>query len=73
MEAGMLSLLQGVDIAYDNSKPFSTFLRKQGLVSILRRTGLNLREAHSVVPHVSAKHPAPSRVLTPVLAFDGSY
>ncbi|KAF8626500.1 hypothetical protein AX17_006553 [Amanita inopinata Kibby_2008] len=36
---------------YDNSIPFSRYLTKQGLKSILMETKLDLREKHTIVPH----------------------
>jgi hypothetical protein len=49
----MMFLMHGdIDALYDNSKPFSTFLMKEGLEDILRETKLKLREKHTIVPHV---------------------
>ena len=49
----MLYLMFGdIDAIYDNSKPFSTFLMKEGLEGILRETKLRLRENHTIIPHV---------------------
>ena len=49
----MTYLMAGdIDALYDNSKPFSTFLMKEGLESILHETKLKLREKHTIVPHV---------------------
>ena len=45
-------LAKGMDALYENSKPFMTFLKKQGLDQILREMKLSLREAHTIVPHV---------------------
>lgn len=45
-------MLDDVNTLYDNSKPFSTFLMKEGLEGILRETELGLREKHTIVPHV---------------------
>ncbi|KAF8151754.1 hypothetical protein B0H34DRAFT_801437 [Crassisporium funariophilum] len=48
----MLYLVAGdIEVLYDNSGPFATFLRKQGLDDILRKTKLKLRKTHSIVPH----------------------
>ena len=55
VETAMISLIQDIDIVYDNSKPFSDFLRKQGVKSILQKTGLTLRDVHRIVPHVSLR------------------
>jgi len=50
--ANMLYLMPGdIDALYDNSKPFSIFLKKEGLEGILRETKLRLREKHTIVPH----------------------
>ena len=50
----MIFLIPGdIDALYDNSKPFSTFLMKEGLEGILRETKLRMREKHTIVPHVS--------------------
>ena len=45
-------MLDGINTLYDNSKPFSTFLMKEGLEDILRETELVLRQKHTIVPHV---------------------
>ena len=45
-------MLEGINTLYDNSKPFSTFLMKEGLEDILRETELGLRQKHTIVPHV---------------------
>ncbi|KAF6752082.1 hypothetical protein DFP72DRAFT_991169 [Ephemerocybe angulata] len=50
-EAAIISLMSDIDIMYENSKPFSMFLRKQGLQAVLKKTGLILRSKHRVVPH----------------------
>src|SRR5882762_2878332 len=44
-------MLDDINTLYDNSKPFSTFLMKEGLEFILRDTKLGLREKHTIVPH----------------------
>jgi hypothetical protein len=41
-----------MDALYDNSKAFDTFLRKQGMDRILRKTDLKMRIKHTIVPHV---------------------
>ena len=41
-----------MDAMFDNSKPFDTFLRKQGIDRILKKTNLTLRKRHTIVPHV---------------------
>ena len=41
-----------MDILYDNSKAFDTFLKKQGMDRILRTTDLKMRVRHTIVPHV---------------------
>ena len=48
----MFLMLDDINALYDNSKPFSTFLMKEGLEGILRETELGLREKHTIVPHV---------------------
>jgi hypothetical protein len=45
-------MLDDINTLYDNSKPFSTFLMKEGLEGILRETELGLRQKHTIVPHV---------------------
>ncbi|KAF8800717.1 hypothetical protein BYT27DRAFT_7199539 [Phlegmacium glaucopus] len=47
----MLGHINDMDALYENSKPFATFLRKEGLPGILRETNLRLREKHTIVPH----------------------
>lgn len=48
-----MSMHDEVHILYENSEPFATYLRKQGLESILRQTRLmlNSKEHHTIVPH----------------------
>lgn len=46
-------LVANMDAVYDNSKPFSAYLEKEGLAELLRKTKLKLRDRHTVVPHVS--------------------
>ncbi|KAJ2924329.1 hypothetical protein H1R20_g12757, partial [Candolleomyces eurysporus] len=41
--------VQALDAVYDNSKPFSTYLTKEGLSSILKKTKLRLKDNHTVV------------------------
>lgn len=41
-----------INALYDNSKPFSNFLKKRGVDAILRKTELRLRDKHAIVPHV---------------------
>ncbi|KAF8873600.1 hypothetical protein CPB84DRAFT_1798256 [Gymnopilus junonius] len=55
----LFNSLDDIEALYDNSKPFSAFLRKQGLDSILKKTNLRLREKHKIVPH---------RILAPLTA-----
>jgi len=45
-------LSDDMDALYENSKPFSMFLKKQGLNEILQKAQLRLRENHTIVPHV---------------------
>jgi hypothetical protein len=52
IETTMYLAAQKVDVLYDNSKAFSTYLKKQGLESILSQTNLKLREKHMIVPPV---------------------
>ena len=42
----------GMEALYENSKPFSNFLKKQGLEALLKKTNLKLREKHKIFPHV---------------------
>ncbi|TFK25256.1 hypothetical protein FA15DRAFT_590857 [Coprinopsis marcescibilis] len=44
---------KGIDLFYDNSEAFSTYLKKQGLDRILQELGLVLKKKNTVVPHVS--------------------
>ena len=61
-------LLPGdMDTFYDNSKPFSTFLRKEGLKDILCQMKLKLREQHTIVPHV-CPHTSPWTVYFQLMA-----
>lgn len=39
------------DAVYENSKHFASFLKKQGLETLLKETNLRLREEHTVIPH----------------------
>ena len=48
----MYLLTDDMDALYENSKPFSVFLRKRGLNEILRKAKLRLQENHTIVPHV---------------------
>jgi hypothetical protein len=48
----MYLLPDDMDALYENSKPFSRYLRKQGLDEILRKAKLQFREKHTIVPHV---------------------
>ena len=41
-----------MDAIYDNSRPFSTFLKNQGIDRILSDNNLKLRKNHKLVPHV---------------------
>ncbi|KAF8963713.1 hypothetical protein BDZ97DRAFT_1731661 [Flammula alnicola] len=50
-ETTLFLAMGSLDIFYDNYPPFSAFLKNQGLVSILRRDNLRLRERHTIVPH----------------------
>ncbi|KAF8800836.1 hypothetical protein BYT27DRAFT_7245483 [Phlegmacium glaucopus] len=47
----MLGHMNAINALYENSKPFATFLRNEGLPGILRETNLRLREEHTIVPH----------------------
>jgi len=44
--------LNDMEALYENSKPFSNFLKKQGLEALLKKTNLRLREKHRIFPHV---------------------
>lgn len=50
MEAAMSSMMQNIDVVYDNSAPFASFLTKQGLHKWLNDADLQLRRRHKVVP-----------------------
>jgi hypothetical protein len=52
METKLYILADVVDTVYDNSKPFSEFLKKQGINDILKKTGLTLRRKHTIVSPV---------------------
>lgn len=56
------TLPMSMDALYDNSKPFSKFLAKEGLEKILHETNVLLREKHTIVPHVCCYAWRPSRV-----------
>lgn len=49
-----MSMWDEMNLLYDNSKPFLTYLKKQGLNSALQQTDLTLKERHTIVPHVGA-------------------
>lgn len=49
MKTKLYILADVVDTLYDNSKPFSEFLKKQGIDNILNKTGLTLRRKHTIV------------------------
>lgn len=44
--------LPDLNALYDNSAPFMKYLKNQGIDDILRNMKLELRERHTVVPHV---------------------
>jgi hypothetical protein len=48
----MYLLADDMDALYENSKPFSMFLKKRGLNEILRKAKLRLQANHTIVPHV---------------------
>ena len=52
LENAMYLLVDDMDALYENSEPFSRFLKKQGLDEILRTAKLQLRGKHTIVPHV---------------------
>lgn len=43
--------LADINALYENSGPFSRFLKGRGLDDILRSTKLKLRQRHTIVPH----------------------
>ena len=47
-----LLIPEDMGVLYENSKPFMSFLKEQGLDQVLRDMKLRLREAHTIVPHV---------------------
>ena len=51
-ETKLYILSDVADTVYDNSKPFSEFLKKQGINNILNKTGLTLRRKHAIVSPV---------------------
>ncbi|KAH6906719.1 hypothetical protein BKA70DRAFT_396558 [Coprinopsis sp. MPI-PUGE-AT-0042] len=51
-EYASLSILNDMEIRYENSKPFDTYLKTQGLDHILTSMKLNLRRKHTIVPHI---------------------
>ncbi|TFK38372.1 hypothetical protein BDQ12DRAFT_705388 [Crucibulum laeve] len=52
-DLGMIMYLSTptLEAVYDNSKAFATFLKNQGLDTILRETKLKKRQRHTIVPH----------------------
>ena len=46
-----------MDAVYDNSEPFSKYLKKQGLDDVLKKTKLRMRKKHRIVPHVCYSFP----------------
>jgi hypothetical protein len=52
IETMIILAASSMDALYDNSKAFDTFLRKQGMVRILRKADLKMRIKHTIVPHV---------------------
>ena len=51
-ETKLYILSDVADTVYDNSKPFSEFLKKQGINDILKKTDLTLRRQHSIISPV---------------------
>jgi hypothetical protein len=43
---------QAHDAVHDNSKPFSTYLAKEGLSKVLKKTKLRLKEKHTIIARV---------------------
>jgi hypothetical protein len=52
VQALLLGSMGGLEVFYENSKPFFEFLKNQGLDELLGKARLRLRKKHSVVPHV---------------------
>ncbi|KAM6494778.1 protein of unknown function (DUF4470) domain containing protein [Amanita muscaria] len=52
MQAMLHGGLDDIELFYENSQPFFKFLRSQGLDGLLKKTGLRLRDKHTIVPHV---------------------
>jgi len=52
LQNAMYLLTDDMDALYENSKPFSMFLKKRGLNEILRKAKLRLQGNHTIVPHV---------------------
>jgi uncharacterized protein YlaI len=48
--------VQALSAVHDNSKPFRSYLNKEGLPRILKKTKLRLKESHTIVPHVCLPH-----------------
>ena len=45
-------LPKDINALYENSKPFSAYLMKEGLEDILGEMKLELQAKHTIVPHV---------------------
>ncbi|KDQ54024.1 hypothetical protein JAAARDRAFT_38617 [Jaapia argillacea MUCL 33604] len=49
--ASVASQMSYIDTIYDNSEAFSKFLASQDISSALKKSGMKLKEKHTIVPH----------------------
>jgi hypothetical protein len=48
----VLALHKYFTAVYDNSSPFHKYLKKQGTEEAAKKTGVKLKNKHTIVPHV---------------------
>ncbi|OJA20467.1 hypothetical protein AZE42_04908 [Rhizopogon vesiculosus] len=51
LQIGLFLAAKDINVAFDNSKAFSQFLKQQNLENLLRKTKLKLRTTRTIVPH----------------------
>ncbi|OJA20158.1 hypothetical protein AZE42_11951 [Rhizopogon vesiculosus] len=51
LQTGLFLVANDINVAYDNSKAFSQFLKQHNLENLLRKTKLKLRTTRTIVPH----------------------
>jgi len=78
MKSMIYFLADDMNALYENSKPFSKFLKKQGLDGILQKTKLRLRDKHTIVPHVCGHALFENQISSSIdsqwhIAHDGSF